>query len=117
MGHAFDGKQARSHRSLSATRRDESYSRPVPPAAASRPAPTDREAPSSAATLSLDAVVAMSDTTDRPRTAMAPVTFPVGYHVLHPDVSMNFQMNRWFGWVGEPGMLEEMGTAASRIAT
>jgi hypothetical protein len=28
------------------------------------------------------------------------MTFPVGYHSLHPDASMNFQMNRWFGWVG-----------------
>ena len=36
---------------------------------------------------------------------MAALKFPVGYHDLHPDVSMNFQMNRWFGWVGEPEML------------
>jgi hypothetical protein len=43
------------------------------------------------------------------------VTFPIGYHRLHPDASMNFQMNRWFGWVGEPQM--EMRTAAARIAT
>ena len=43
--------------------------------------------------------------------------FPVGYHSLHPDPSMNFQMNRWFGWVGEPEMLEEMRIAAPRIAT
>jgi hypothetical protein len=48
---------------------------------------------------------------------MASMTFPVGYHSLHPDVSMNFQMNRWFGWVGEPEMLEEMRMAAPRIAT
>ena len=47
---------------------------------------------------------------------MAPMTFPIGYHRLHPNVSMNFQMNRWFAWVGEPGMLEEMRTAATRIA-
>jgi hypothetical protein len=46
-----------------------------------------------------------------------PVTFPVGYHSLHPDVSMNFQMNRWYGWVGEPDMLEDMRTAAQRIVT
>ena len=45
------------------------------------------------------------------------MTFPVGYHDLHPDVSMNFQMNRWFGWVGEPDMLDEMRMAAPRIAT
>ena len=41
--------------------------------------------------------------------------FPVGYHRLHPDTSLNFQMNRWFGWVGEPDMLEEMRAAAPRI--
>ena len=45
------------------------------------------------------------------------MTFPVGYHDLHPDISMNFQMNRWFGGVGEPEMLEEMRMAAPRIAT
>ena len=45
------------------------------------------------------------------------MTFPIGYHDLHPDVSMNFQMNRWFGGVGESDMLEELSTAAPRIAT
>ena len=45
------------------------------------------------------------------------VTFPVGYHSLHPDASMNFQMNRWFGWVGEPDMLQEMRAASARIVT
>ena len=44
------------------------------------------------------------------------MTFPIGYHDLHPDVSMNFQMNRWFGGAGEPDMLEEMRTIAPRIA-
>ena len=46
-----------------------------------------------------------------------PIAFPVGYHSLHPDVSLNFQMNRWFGWVGEPEMLVEMRLAAKRIAS
>ena len=41
--------------------------------------------------------------------------FPTGYHRIHPDVSMNFQMNRWFGWVGEPDLLEEMRFIAPRI--
>lgn len=45
------------------------------------------------------------------------MTFPVGYYSLHPDLSMNFQMNRWYGCVGEPEMLEEMRTVAPRIAT
>jgi hypothetical protein len=43
--------------------------------------------------------------------------FPIGYHSLHADASMNFQMNRWFGWVGEPEMLTEMRISAPRIAT
>ncbi len=47
---------------------------------------------------------------------MKATTFPVGFHQLHDDVSMNFQMNRWFSWVGEPGMLDEMREAAARIA-
>ena len=45
------------------------------------------------------------------------MTFHVGYYSLHPDVSMNFQMNRWYGCVGEPEMLEEMRKVAPRIAT
>lgn len=57
----------------------------------------------------------MSNPTDP--AAMAPIEFPIGYHNLHPDTSMNFQMNRWFGGVGEPDMLEEMRMAAPRIAT
>jgi pimeloyl-ACP methyl ester carboxylesterase len=48
---------------------------------------------------------------------MVPMTFSIGYHSLHPNVSMNFQMNRWYGWVGEPEMLEEMRMVAPRIAT
>jgi len=48
---------------------------------------------------------------------MASMEFPIGYHSLHLDTSMNFQMNRWFGWVGEPDMLEAMRMAAPRIAT
>jgi len=52
--------------------------------------------------------------TDR-ATAAAAGAFPVGYHHLHPDVSMNFQMNRWYSWVGEAEMLEEMRAAAPRI--
>jgi pimeloyl-ACP methyl ester carboxylesterase len=42
-------------------------------------------------------------------------TLPVGYHALHPDASLNFQMNRWFSWVGEPEMLEELRHASARI--
>jgi pimeloyl-ACP methyl ester carboxylesterase len=47
---------------------------------------------------------------------MNKTTFPVGFHQLHHDVSMNFQMNRWFSWVGEPGMLDELRSVAARIA-
>ena len=47
---------------------------------------------------------------------MSKTLFPVGLHPLHPDISMNFQMNRWYGWVGEPGMLDEMRSVAPRVA-
>ena len=43
--------------------------------------------------------------------------FPIGYYSLHSNVSMNFQMNRWYGCVGEPEMLEEMRAVAPRIST
>ncbi len=36
------------------------------------------------------------------------MTFPVGYHSLHPDARINFQMNRWLGWVGELDMRDDM---------
>ena len=41
----------------------------------------------------------------------------VGCHAVYPDVSLNFQINRWFSWVGEMGMLDEMRTVAPRIST
>jgi hypothetical protein len=47
---------------------------------------------------------------------MKPIAFPIGFHQLHPDTSMNFQMNRWYSWVGEAGMLNEMRLVAPRIA-
>jgi len=41
--------------------------------------------------------------------------FPIGYHALHGDVSLNFQMNRFYNWVGDPRMLDEMRAVAPRI--
>ena len=45
--------------------------------------------------------------------------FPVGYHQIHPDVSINFQMNRWLTWMGPQGAsaLEEMRSVAPLIHT
>lgn len=43
--------------------------------------------------------------------------FPVGYHALHPDVALNFQLNRFWNWVGEDRMLAQLRDAASRIVT
>ena len=53
----------------------------------------------------------------RPPPVAPATTFPVGYYSLHPNPSMNFQMNRWFGWVGEPEMLKELRMVAPRIVT
>jgi len=40
------------------------------------------------------------------------ISFPVGYHDLHPDISINFQLNRFYGWAGDESMLNEMRAAA-----
>ena len=44
---------------------------------------------------------------------MRTTTFSTGYFQLHPDVSMNFQMSRWFNGVGEADMLDEMRRIAN----
>lgn len=44
---------------------------------------------------------------------MAPMKIPVCYHNLDPEISMNFQMSRWFGWLGEKGVSDEMQSGAS----
>jgi hypothetical protein len=41
--------------------------------------------------------------------------FPVGYYQLHPDVSINCQLNRFY--TGDERMLTEMRTVAPRIHT
>ncbi len=41
--------------------------------------------------------------------------FPVGYHDLHPDVTLNFQLNRFWNWVGESQMLEELRQVAPSL--
>ena len=41
--------------------------------------------------------------------------FPVGYYPLHPNVSLNFQMNRFWNWVGDQQMLDELKAAGARI--
>lgn len=43
--------------------------------------------------------------------------FPVGYYHLHPNVSLNFQLNRFYGWANDPKMLDEIRAAAPRIST
>src|SRR5580704_15685542 len=50
-------------------------------------------------------------------TSTSPViSFPVGYHDLHPDISINFQLNRFYGWVGDDSMLTEMREAAAGMS-
>jgi alpha-beta hydrolase superfamily lysophospholipase len=42
-------------------------------------------------------------------------SFPVGYYQLHPDVNINYQLNRFY--TGDQRMLTEMRTVAPRIHT
>jgi pimeloyl-ACP methyl ester carboxylesterase len=43
------------------------------------------------------------------------ISFPVGYHDLHPNISINFQLNRFYGWVGDDSMLMEMREAVAGV--
>lgn len=41
--------------------------------------------------------------------------FPVGYYEFHPNVSLNFQLNRFWGWCGEKQMFDELREVSPRI--
>jgi alpha-beta hydrolase superfamily lysophospholipase len=43
--------------------------------------------------------------------------FPVGYYPLHPNVSLNFQLNRFYGWTNDERMLDEMREVTPRISS
>jgi pimeloyl-ACP methyl ester carboxylesterase len=43
------------------------------------------------------------------------ISFPIGYHDLHPNISINFQLNRFYGWVGDDSMLTEMRDAVAGV--
>jgi pimeloyl-ACP methyl ester carboxylesterase len=45
----------------------------------------------------------------------ASFSFPIGYYDLHPDISINFQLNRFYGWVGDDSMLTEMRDALAGV--
>ena len=55
-------------------------------------------------------------TSNQVTSASHTISFPVGYHNLHPDISINFQLNRFYGWVGDESMLTEMREAAAGLA-
>lgn len=43
--------------------------------------------------------------------------FPVGWHNIHPDMSFNFQMNRFYNLTNDPTMLEEMKKISPSLHT
>lgn len=43
--------------------------------------------------------------------------FPIGYYTLHPNVSFNFQLNRFYGWANDEQMLEELRQVTPRISS
>lgn len=53
---------------------------------------------------------------DAPTIDIAPTADPVGYHRLHPDRGMEFQLNRFLQWIG-PDALAEVRVAAERISS
>src|ERR1700679_1171007 len=54
--------------------------------------------------------------TSAPRIDCTGATPPIGYHRFHPDVSINFQCNRWVQWIG-PSALDDGTELASRANT
>src|SRR5208282_6257406 len=62
-------------------------------------------------------VTVESGSVRNPVTSTGPASsFPVGYHDLHPDISINFQLNRFYGWAGDDSMLTEMREAAAGMS-
>jgi len=51
-----------------------------------------------------------------PRIDCTGTTPPIGYHPFHPDVSVNFQCNRWVQWIG-PSAIDEVAEMASHANT
>jgi hypothetical protein len=41
---------------------------------------------------------------------------PIGYRQFHPDVSVNFQCNRWVEWIG-PSAVDEVAELAAHANT
>jgi len=54
--------------------------------------------------------------TSAPRIDCTGATPPIGYHRFHPDVSINFQCNRWVQWIG-PSAIGEVTDLAARAHT
>ena len=48
-----------------------------------------------------------------PRLDCTGATAPIGYRRLHPDISVNFQCNRWVQWIG-PSAIDEVAELATR---
>src|SRR6202012_1765837 len=51
-----------------------------------------------------------------PRTDRAGTPPPIGYRQYHPDISINFQCNRWVQWIG-PSAIDEVAALADNANT
>ena len=54
--------------------------------------------------------------TSAPRIDCTGATPPIGYRQFHPDISINFQCNRWVQWIG-PSAIDEVAELAERANT
>jgi pimeloyl-ACP methyl ester carboxylesterase len=61
------------------------------------------------------AVIDMTTAGELTPSTFRPSSFPVGYYELHPNISINFQLNRFYGWVGDDSMLTEMREAVAGV--
>jgi pimeloyl-ACP methyl ester carboxylesterase len=51
-----------------------------------------------------------------PRIDLAGIIPPIGHHQFHPDISINFQCNRWVQWIG-PSAIDEVAELAAHANT
>ena len=66
--------------------------------------------------MNADPIQAVIVTNDTSQATSQSFSFPIGHRELHPDVSINFQPNRFYGWVGDNSTLTEMRAAVAGVS-
>jgi hypothetical protein len=57
--------------------------------------------------MNADPIQAATIANDPSRAVSPSFSFPIGYYEFHPNVSINSQLSRFFGWVGDDSALRD----------